>query len=462
MISSWVTLMVLLCILILGFTLRIGAAERTMVINPLRADAGNYFMYAYNLRYKHTYSLQVGNIRDLNSPVTPDSVRSPGFPLFLVPFLDGLSFQSFIDRVVMAQVLLSLLTILMTYLLCKTFLPPPWALAASFLVAISPHLIIPNSFVITETLFCFLLLVIGYGVTLFASKPSAIPALLIGILIGLASLVRPILEYLPFLLGFWLLVQYRWRGGLRFGGVLLLGFFLAFLPWILRNAVTLGTFSDDTLLINFFHHGMYPDFTFEGLPESRGYPYHFDPRSPDIRKDLASVLSEILRRFQDRPWEHVSWFLLEKPVFFWSWDDVQGAGGAFVYPVARSPYFSEALFRWSDLLMFVIHWPVSILGGLGSLTVWLPSADRTCSQRCLFITRFLSLVLVSYTVLHMVGAPIQRYSFPLRPYLYSMTVFLAYFLWRTTRAKLRSSKTSKPPSDLRNSCDHAPSFPPKI
>jgi 4-amino-4-deoxy-L-arabinose transferase-like glycosyltransferase len=460
--SSWVTLIVLLFILILGFTLRIGAAERTVVIKPLRADAGNYFMYAYNLRYKHTYSKEIGNMRDLSSPVTPDSVRSPGYPLFLTPFLHGTSFQSFVHRVVTAQVILSTLTILLMYLLCKSFLPSAWALAAALLVAISPHLIIPNSFVITETLFCFLLLVIGYGVTLFASKPSAIPALLTGVLIGLASLVRPILEYLPFLLGFWLLVQYRRQGGLRYGGALLFGFFLAFLPWILRNAITLGTFSDDTLLINFFHHGLYPDFTFEGVPESRGYPYHFDPRSPDISKDLASVLSEILRRLQDRPWEHVSWFLLEKPVFFWSWDDVQGAGGAFVYPVARSPYFSEALFRWSDLLMFVIHWPVIILGGLGSLTVWLPSAERTCSQRCLFITRFLSLVLVSYTVLHMVGAPIQRYSFPLRPYLYSMTVFLAYFLWRTTRAKLLSSKTSKPPSDLGNPCDHTPSFPPKI
>ena len=88
MISSWVTLMVLLCILILGFTLRIGSAERTVVMNPLRADAGQYFMYAYNLRYKHIYSLQVGNIKDLNSLVLPDSVRSPGYPLFLTPFLD--------------------------------------------------------------------------------------------------------------------------------------------------------------------------------------------------------------------------------------------------------------------------------------------------------------------------------------------------------------------------------------
>jgi 4-amino-4-deoxy-L-arabinose transferase-like glycosyltransferase len=440
MISSWSTLFVLLCILILGFTLRIGSAERTVVMNPLRADAGQYFMYAYNLRYKHIYSLEVGNIKNLDSPVTPDSVRSPGYPLFLTPFLDSTSFQSFVHRVVFAQVILSTLSILLTYLLCKSFLPSSWALAAALLVALSPHLIVPNSFVVTETLFCFLLLVIGCALCLFASRPSGARALLVGGLIGAASLVRPILEYLPFLLGVWLLIQYGWKKGSAYSAVLLTGFLLFFLPWILRNAVTLGTFSDDTLLINFFHHGMYPGFTFEGIPESRGYPYLFDPRSPVISKDLASVLGEILRRFQDRPWEHLRWFLLEKPVFFWSWDDVQGVGGAFVYPVARSPYFSEVLFRWSDLLMFVIHWPLILLGSLGSLMVWLSFSGPVCSQRCLFTTRFLSLVLISYTILHMVGAPIQRYSFPLRPYLYAMALFFVHFAWRVLQAKLQDPK----------------------
>jgi 4-amino-4-deoxy-L-arabinose transferase-like glycosyltransferase len=443
MISSWGTLFVLLCVLILGFTLRIGSAAGTVVINPLRADAGQYFMYAYNLRYKHTYSLQVGNIRDLNSPVTPDSVRSPGFPLFLVPFLDGLSFQSFVNRVVMAQVLLSLLTILMTYLLCKTFLPPPWALAASFLVALSPHLIIPNSFVITETLFGFFLLLIGCGLSLFASRPSVARALLIGSLIGAASLVRPILEYLPFLLGVWLLVQYRWKKGFAYCAALLLGFVLVFSPWILRNGITLGTFSDDTLLINFFHHGMYPDFTFEGIPESRGYPYRFDPRSPEFSGDISSVLQEILRRFQERPYQYLKWFMIGKLVAFWSWDDVQGIGDAFIYPVVASPYFSVAPFQWTHFFMFVLHWPMIILGALASLFSWSRFLGDTYRPESVFVIRFMGLVLISYTLIHMVGAPIQRYSFPLRPYLYGMAVFLVHFLWQVLHARLQPSQTGR-------------------
>jgi hypothetical protein len=443
--------------LFLGFYLRIGSVTGTVVSNPLRADAGNYFTYAYNLRYKHTYSREIGNMRDLSSPVTPDGQRSPGYPLFLTLFLDGLSFQSFVHKVVITQAILSSLTIIVAFLLFKSFLPHAWALAASLLVAISPHLIIPNSFVITETLFCFLLLVIGYGISLVASRPSATLALFTGILIGLASLVKPNLEYLPFVLGFLFIVQYRRREGIRYLTALLFGFFLGFFPWILRNAITLGTLSDDMLLINFLHHGMYPDFAFEGLPESRGYPYLFDPRSPAISKDIPSVLKEILRRFQEKPWEHLKWFLIGKPFAFWSWDDVQGMGDAFIYPVVRSPYFSAAPFQWTHFFMFVIHWPLIILGGLASLLAWFRSLDETHPQKSLFATRFMSLVLISYTLIHMVGAPIQRYSFPLRPYLYGMAVFLSYLLWQTLRRRLLRSKIGLPGPDLRTSA-HPGSF----
>ena len=293
----WIPFFLFLCILLTGLYLRVASVNETLVVKPLRADAGDYFTYAFNLLHRNTYSREVGNLKDFHAPVKPDSVRSPGYPLFLTFFVEGLSFRSFLEKVVLSQAVLSSLTILLAFLLFKSFLTTAWALAASLFVAISPHLIIPNSFVITESLFCFLLLLIGYVVSLFASRPSAILALLIGILIGLASLVRPILEYLPFALGFWFLVEYRRRGGLRYCAALVFGFFLAFFPWILRNAITLGAFSDDTLLINFLHHGMYPNFTFEGVPESHGYPYLFDPRSPAISKDIASVLNEILRRF---------------------------------------------------------------------------------------------------------------------------------------------------------------------
>ena len=80
----------LILIVISGFYIRYESALNTEVIKPLSADAGQYFTYAYNLRHNNTYSNQVGDPNDLKSPVKPDAVRSPGYPLFLTLFVDGL------------------------------------------------------------------------------------------------------------------------------------------------------------------------------------------------------------------------------------------------------------------------------------------------------------------------------------------------------------------------------------
>ena len=426
--SSWIILFVFLCILVVGFYLRIGSAVGTLVINPLRADAGNYFMYAYNLRYKHTYSQEIANMRDLSSPVTPDSLRSPGYPLFLVPFLDGLSFESFVDRVIIAQVILSLLTILMTYLLCKSFLPHVWALAASLLVAVSPHLIVANSYILTETLFCFTLTVTVWLTGFLRSNPSWWLTLGLGLLMGLASLVRPSLQFFPLLFAFFLVFQFGWRRGGKLTAMALIVFSLSLSPWIIRNMHTLGVSGDKTLMINFLHHGMYPDFTYESVKESRGFPYRYDPRASEISRDIPSVLEEISIRFQKDPMKHLHWFLIGKPVAFWSWNTVQGVGDAFVYPVSRSPYFHAPFFKWSHHLMHALHWPLVILALFGTLMVWLPLSRIGIEDGAVLTARTTSLLLIYYTALHVIGAPFPRYSIPLRPFLYGLAFFPPYLL----------------------------------
>ncbi len=198
--SSFVLLPALILILVSGFYLRCESVLKTEVIKPLRADAGQYFMYAYNLRHKHTYSHQVGNPKDLDSPVKPDAVRSPGYPLFLALFVDGLPNRTMFSWILFSQVFISTLTILFTFLLFEKCLSPPWSLAPALLVALSPHLIVSNSYILTETLFCFLLVLLGYLITLFAKKPSVWFAAVIGIVIGITSLVRPSLQFFSLVL----------------------------------------------------------------------------------------------------------------------------------------------------------------------------------------------------------------------------------------------------------------------
>ena len=209
-------LFVFIPILLAGFFLRIESMLETSVSKPLRADAGNYFMYAYNLRHKHTYSREIGNMKNLESPVTPDAVRSPGYPLFLAFFVDGLPDKNMIDKILIFQAIISSLTIILAFSLFRSFLSLFWAGGVSFFVALSPHLIAANSFVLTETLFCFLIVLFGWLISLFAKRPSFLLGMIIGGIIGIASLVRPSLQYFFIPMAFLLIFHYGWKKGHAF------------------------------------------------------------------------------------------------------------------------------------------------------------------------------------------------------------------------------------------------------
>ena len=181
-------------------------------------------------------------------------------------------------------------------------------------------------------------------------------------------------------------------------------------------------------MVNFLHHGMYPSFTFQNVTESYGHPYTHDPRSDEISKDIESVLKEIVRRFHDDTLKHTKWFLLQKPVALWSWDIVNGWGDVFIYQVSKSPYQNRILFQWTHRLMRAIHWPLVVLCMFGCLLVWFPRSMIGLSEESAFAARFASLLLIYYTLLHMVGAPFPRYSVPLRPFLYGMALFTPYLI----------------------------------
>lgn len=425
---SQTILLTLGIVIVCGFYLRNESIWGTKVIHPLRADAGEYFMYAYNLRHKHIYSKEVGNPKDIKSPVTPDAVRSPGYPLFLSLFVDGFPNEKMINKILVSQMIISTLTLFVAFFFFQSFLPMFWAGMASFFVSLSPHLIVANSYILTETLFCFLIVVVGLLVTLFVSNPSFMSASIIGVTMGLASLVRPSLQYFPVAMALFLIFHYGKRKGTYFIVVMLLGFTLTFSPWIIRNIVTLNKTGDKRLTINFLHHGMYPNFTFDEVPESYGFPYRYDSRTAEISKDTASVLKEIARRFWLEPLKHIKWFILKKPIAFWSWNIVQGRGDAFVYPVSKSPYFSNKFFQWTHLLMNALHWPIVLLCMFGSLMAWAPLSTFNLPEKSIFVARFASILLIYFTLIHMIGAPFPRYSVPLRPFLYGMALFTPYLL----------------------------------
>ncbi|MEN6437244.1 MAG: glycosyltransferase family 39 protein [Syntrophobacter sp.] len=422
--------LIALLIFLTGFCFRYESATHTKVIQPIRADALEYVLSAFNLRLNGVYSKEVPD--NPGKPITPDAARNPGYPLFLAAFIDKMPDEAMISKICLYQVIVSSLTLILSFILFRAFLPVPLALGGCLLAALTPHLIVANSYLLTETLFCFFVMLFVATMSLFWRRQSPWLLFAAGIMMGLSVLVRPGLQYfLPVVILF-LAHQYGFKRGVWLGGIMMLGLCLVISPWIMRNLATLGVASDNTQMITFLHDGMYPDFVLEGEPRSYPYPSLSDPRTKEIEKDLWSVLSEIARRFHDEPTRHLAWYLIGKPNSLWSWSIVQGMGDVFIYPVSSSPYLSNPLFKSTHLVMHFLHNPLVVLAFAACMTVFFPLSRGNLPSESVATVRFISLLLLYCTAVFMMGYPDSRYTIPLRPLMYGMALFFPYIQFRLT------------------------------
>jgi 4-amino-4-deoxy-L-arabinose transferase-like glycosyltransferase len=398
--------------------MRIGAVNQTSVDIALRADARDYYSYALNLKHYATFSRQTYS--ETTAP-PPDAVRTPGYPAFLAPLVDYPPDEFMLWRVTLVQAVLDSLTVLLALGIFRRLLSERWALAAALLTALSPHLIVMTTYVLSETLFIFLTLLSLWLLIRMREADSRKLALAAGALIACAALTRPTLQYFVVPLAGMLLLT-GWRRNLKLALPLLLGFVLVFTPWQLRNLYQTGQLSEPSLTINAYHHGMYPDFRYQDRPETTGFPYRYNPRNIEFSTSKDSVLAEIRRRFREEPARHLKWYLLGKPVTLLSWNVLAGMGDIFVYPVSASPYLSSPLYVYSRDLMKALHWPLVVLALVATVAAWLPVTARRLADTPRFAARLLSLLMLYFIALHIVAAPFPRYGIPLRPVIYGLAM----------------------------------------
>jgi 4-amino-4-deoxy-L-arabinose transferase-like glycosyltransferase len=434
----------LLLILVTGFAfqLRFAAYRDTVIEGPVRADAREYVIYAFNLKFLGTYSSLAVDPASGEQPL-PDARRTPGYPLYLAMFIDNPLTYGSLSNALLGQVLMGTCVVLLTFLLASPLLGNFGALLAALLAACSPHLINAGLYLLTEILFA-LLLIGGLLLCYFAVKQQrAWLFLFAGIVIGLGALTRPALQYFPIALAVLIICHLGLRSAIRPILSCLLGFTLIYGPWIARNLATLGTPSDNSILVVTLSHGAYPDMRYDNDPRTFGYPYRYDPRSKEIVQNMHSVLAEIERRFSAEPARHLRWYLLGKPVTLWSWKMVQGRDPGFVYPPKATPYQRNGVHSASAGIMQAGHTVTVILGMIGALLAYLPGHLIGFSGAALFLVRLVSLSVIYWTVLHMVAAPFPRYSVPLRPELYALALLPLCVIARritTTRAQQKSIK----------------------
>lgn len=428
-----VVLVFLVIIASFGFELRYESVSQSIVDRPIRADAVDYYSSAYNLRHLGTYSRDSDAWRKGAEVVEPDAFRSPGYPLFIAPFIDGPPTKEIVDSILFAQVIISTITVMFAFSLFRASFSSTISLIAALLVAISPHLVTANIYLLTETLSCFFLVISFWSFSKYLKTKHLRFLFFFGAFIACSALVRPSAQYfiVPLLLFIFAL---DWKGNWKKTvSITLLGFVIVMSPWTLRNMTIEATevsLARETLAI-----GMYPGLMYKDDPRTKGMAYRANPDHYEIQGDGDLLAEEFLRRFTEEPRRHIQWFLIGKPVLLWSWDIVGGVGDVWVYPVKKTPYAEVTYFKASRELMKLFHETLMALGLIGIVLVWLPFMAKRYSTRAIVLLRCISLFLLYHTLLHMIGAPYPRYSIPTRPLMYGMSmvpIVLAYsciFRW---------------------------------
>jgi 4-amino-4-deoxy-L-arabinose transferase-like glycosyltransferase len=195
--------------------------------HTIQADSPDYINYANAYLQNHAY------------PLT--AFRTYGYPLFLAGIFSIFG-QSEV-AVVLVQLILNSATIFLTYLCGRKLFPSinP-AMGAALLLAFSLESVISTFFVMTETLFTFLLVCSVFGLIL--SDKNRLWLLFSGIMAALAILVRPVAVWFPLLaLLLIILAKEPWHRRVADGMLYLLGVALLLLPWMMRNQLVLGQFT---------------------------------------------------------------------------------------------------------------------------------------------------------------------------------------------------------------------------
>lgn len=167
----WGTVVTFGLAIIIGFYLRSESWIGTTVRRPIQSDAAEYFFYAYNMRFHHTYSKQISPLTDPNYKPIPDAIRSPGYPIVLSLLIDGPPDRKLIKKIQLVQMLVSTVTLVFAFFFFRCYLTPLAGGFAVMLVAISPHLIMFNSYILSETLFSFILVLMGFLTCRYINHP---------------------------------------------------------------------------------------------------------------------------------------------------------------------------------------------------------------------------------------------------------------------------------------------------
>jgi hypothetical protein len=106
----------------------------------------------------------------------------------------------------------------------------------------------------------------------------------------------------------------------------------------------------------------------------------------------------------------------------WRWDNAEGIGDVFVYPLVETPYRSEPLFLALHAVMRLLHLPLVLLALVGvGLLGWRSFRPRLAPANHQ-VARELVALLGGSTLVFVLTVAVGRYAVPLHPWLYCLAL----------------------------------------
>jgi hypothetical protein len=405
--------------------------DSTVIINPLRADARQYIIYGYNIAFHQTFSVEYPS----DNP-SPDSFRSPGYPLLVaLSFIIG-GENNFYDTLRYMQIFLSALVPLLTYFIGIMFLPFFWSIGAAILVEFNPHLIVMTGYCLTETLFSFLLTAALFTLLYSFIVKKFRYFIISAILWGFAYLTNETSLFIPYLLiVMWLIIARHKPSSLKsdsktpfkYGIAFILIFSLFPTGWMIRNATQLSLEAPKAgnRAIATMSHGAYPDFFYK-TESYKYFPYREDPEQPRFGSNLSNFLDILTDRVKERPFKFFIWYFFQKPYYLWSWHILQGQGDIFVYPVKESLFSISKFAAITKNIFWIFHPLFLCINFVGTIFIFfhIKKLKITDIKAEGLILISLFIIFIYYTFLYVIFAPWPRYSVPLRPFFYLYSIGL--------------------------------------
>ena len=386
----------------------------------------------------------------LSADSAPEIFRTPGYPTFiaLVNILTG---DWYWGLFITHALLLGLIAVLVALMSNELGFSRKTSIVAGTMMGLSSgSLLLSSTATGSDILYTCLYTFAAYQAIRITGAKTLHRSIIIGGVLGIATLTRPIgiLASLPLIFGFSLLQTFTWRSYIRNTLVALTAWAMVLAPWYVRNTVVAGTPILST--VSLFN------MTYYNIPMNEYFWRHTDEK---LARDafLAQVGTSSVRALRSGEFiaamhtndkEYLSTHGFEYglfhlyrtlPFFFMSGFNVINAVLSHEAPTLHMPLFpteSENLtqlvadHRWSAALSAVskywfttlerVSWLIAII--LGFLS---PHMAKGHTRRVLMF--FIAIILVNIVLISPVTQ--ARLRFPAEPFIWSAAV-AGYCLWR--------------------------------